>query len=797
MLKQNDRIATAQALDPLKSYLSPPPWLVIQEGYALDLEEPLESLLAIGNGYLCSRGILEENPKGTRSGTFIAGVFDKGNAQTAELVNAPNPIYLRLYAGDEALEPVNQFTLENYRILDMHRGLLYRRTLFLDRQNRRFLVTSIRFVSLADTHLILLRYCVSSLDADVILRVEDGLDASVTNRDTIAREKNVHFRVLEYAQKPDHDYLLCQTINRKTQLLYATALNVQAPHGETAEVSARDFRHGILRTTLMLPLAQNSPAVLTKWIHVHTSRHIDKDKLYQRTKECLGKSIDLGFDKCLERHRRVWLQRWKYTDVQVSGDDNAQKMLRFNLYHLMIAGPRRDKNVSIGARTLTGEGYGGHVFWDTEIFVLPFFIFAEPAVARNLLMYRYRRLSAARQNAHEHGFQGAMFPWESAETGRDVTPILGLDVDNNVVRLKTMDLEHHITGDVAHGCTLYVNWSGDETFFLNYGAELLFETARFWASRVEYDHDRQGYVIRFVIGPDEFHENVDNNAFTNYLARWNLHTAVAWYRRLADDYPEALKKLSRKITLTPEEPEQWDRIAARIYIPVDEEKRLIEQFEGYFGLQEFQVTERNSNYLPVFKAPLSLMRIQKTQAVKQADVVMLHALFPDAFDEEWVRNAYAYYEPRTTHSSSLSPAFHSIMASRIGLPMPAWRYFLAALSFDFNVSSRSAADGIHAALAGGVWQAVIFGFGGIVLHEDNRLSLSPRLPRHWENLSFFLRWWGDIVHFDVTQDEVKVQVAVAKPKKPETAGTPRWIEIEGQRYPIEANQPISVSLPKN
>jgi kojibiose phosphorylase len=791
--KPQSQLAATPAPDPLASYLSPPPWLFIHEGYAAELEEPVESLLAVGNGYLCMRGILEENPKGTRPGTFIAGVFDKGNSQTAELVNAPNPIFLRVYSDGRLLEPVNEFTLENHRILDMYEGLLYRKTVFLDRQNRRFLVSSIRFVSLVDPHLIVLRYCINSLDEDASIEVEDRLDARVTNRDTIAREKNVHFRVLESFQNV-HNYLLCQTINRKTHLLYATALQVDTGHAEADDRQLGGFENDVLRDTLTLPLKRNTPAMLTKWIQIHTSRHIDKEDLLERTRSCLGESIGLGFEHCLERHRLAWRRRWKYTDIHVAGDENTQKMLRFNLYHLMIAGPPKDKNASIGARTLTGEGYGGHVFWDTEIFVLPFFIVAKPAVARHLLMYRYRRLGAARQIAHEHGFQGAMFPWESADTGRDVTPTLGLDVDNNVVRLKTMDMEHHITGDIAYGCAMYVHWSGDEGFLLSYGAELMFETARFWASRVEYDQNKQRYVIRFVIGPDEFHENVDNNAYTNYLARWNLNTGARWHRRLARERPGALKKIGAKIGLLPDEPDRWETIADRLYLPLDEKNRRIEQFEGFFELEDFRIEERNGNYLPVFKAPLGLMHIQQIQAVKQADVVMLHALFPDAFDSEWTRNDYEYYEPRTTHSSSLSAAFHSIMAKRVGSPMLAWRYFLAALAFDFDLSNKNATDGIHAALAGGVWQAVVFGFAGVTLREDGVLSLSPSLPRHWEKLSFHLHCRGGIVHVGLTRDEVSMRL-VSKPKKTAwTEANHLEVEIEGQRFTLEAKQPIRVFL---
>lgn len=799
---KNEPINSHRESDPFLTLLSPNPWLYFQEGYSVDLEEPVEALMAIGNGYLCLRGILEENPNGTRPGTFFAGVFDKGNAQTPELVNAPNPIFLRLYVNEKLLEPLGTTTLENRRILDMQQGLFYRETIFLDDQNRRLRVSSLRFASFVDTHLMVIRYCVTALDEDVTIQLEDAIDAGVTNRDTIAREKNSHFRVLRAIPEANKLSLLCQTINRKIHILYTTLLQVEAePHDLNF---AGACKRNVLSNRLNLHLQHGIPVILTKWIATHTSRNIDKEKIYQHATHTLEQALKQGFVACLNHHSQAWKQRWRFADVQISGDDRVQNVLRLNLYHLMIAGPVRDKNVSIGARTLTGEGYGGHVFWDTEIFALPFFIFTDPKIARHLLMYRYRRLGAARLIAYEHGFAGAMFPWESADTGRDVTPTLAVDFDGSVVRVKTMDMEHHITADVAYGCAMYVDWSGDEEFFLQYGAEILFETARFWASRVEFDRARKCRVIRFVVGPDEFHEEVDNNAYTNFMARWNLETAAKWYRRLKQHFPEPFEKLAKKLSLGAEEPDEWLAIAREIVIPTDEARQLIEQFDGYFQREDFRITKRGDNFLPVFDTPLNTSRIQQTQAIKQADVLMLHVLFPADFPEEWVKNNYAYYEPRTTHSSSLSPAIHAIVASQIGLPVAAWKYFLAALFVDINLIQKSAADGIHAASAGIIWQMVILGFGGVTLGEDGKLSLNPRLPRHWEKVAFFLHWKGDFLQVTLAQQQAELCwfATPSKKRAPALASqqqeqAQRVIEVQGRAYPLTVNQPLQIVLQRS
>ncbi|MFO1434684.1 MAG: glycosyl hydrolase family 65 protein [Candidatus Competibacteraceae bacterium] len=789
--------------DPFSSQLSATPWLFFQDGYTVDTEEPLESLMAIGNGYLCMRGILEENPAGTRAGTFFAGVFDKGRAQVPELVNAPNPIYLRFYADDTLLDPSSVTTLENRRILDLRQGLLYRRTVFLDERNRRFLLSSLRFISLADPHLIVIRCFFCSLDADATIQVEDAIDAAVANRDTVAKEKNIHYRVLEGSQEDTRLSLLCQTIDRRIQICYRTELQL-AEERPIPGTRQSGFQGNLLSHRFNLNLRRNIPVCLTKWIAIHTSRHIAKDRLPARTQERLEQGIELGFDRCLERHRQVWEQRWRFTDIELLGDERVQWALRLNLYHLMIVGPVRDKNVSIGARTLTGEGYGGHVFWDTEIFVLPFFIFTDPRVARNLLLYRYRRLNAARQLATEHGFDGAMFPWESADIGRDVTPTLAVDFDGSVVRVKTMDQEHHITADVSYGCALYADWSGDADFFVHYGAEIMLETARYWASRVEWDRNLQRYSIRYVIGPDEFHEEIDNNAYTNFLARWNLETGADWYHRLQQDYPEAFAQLGARLKLRPEEPERWRDIARQIYLPMDEERRLIEQFEGYFQREDFRVTQRNHNYLPVFATPLSTARLQPTQALKQADVIMIHTLFPDAFPKEWIEHNYDYYEPRTTHSSSLSPAMYSIVASYLGRPVAAWRYFLAALFVDLNLSGRSAADGIHAASAGGIWQNVIFGFAGIKLNADGKLAIYPRLPRHWQKLTFYLHCQGERLRIELGQDEVELCLLAERSKErllePDSScgeQAPYTVTVEDRLYRLEGDRPIRITLRKD
>jgi trehalose/maltose hydrolase-like predicted phosphorylase len=440
-----------------------------------------------------------------------------------------------------------------------------------------------------------------------------------------------------------------------------------------------------------------------------------------------------GFERLLREHREAWACRWRDADVVVEGDPELQRAIRFALFHLMgsVAG---SGEAAVGARGLSGSAYGGHVFWDSDVFVLPFLAATHPAAARAMLEYRVRRLPAAREAARARGRQGARFAWESAADGRDVTPASARLATGDIVRIRTGELEEHIVGDVAWAAAQYLAWTGDEAFAAGGGRELFLETARYWASRVRIDDDGRAHIYG-VIGPDEYHEPVDDNAFTNVLARWNLRHAAA------------LDGVDRGERAT------WLAIADALVDGFDEASRLYEQFSGFFDLEPLVIEEIAPRRPIAADLLLGAERTAGAQVVKQADVLMLHHLLPDEAEPGSLVPNLDYYEPRTAHGSSLSPAINASLLARAGRYRAALEALRIAARMDLDDLTGTTAGGLHLGTMGGLWQALAFGFGGV--RPDGRaLRVDPRLPREWNALELALRFRGVPLRLHIARDGV-------------------------------------------
>jgi len=492
--------------------------------------------------------------------------------------------------------------------------------------------------------------------------------------------------------------------------------------------------------------------VVDKFAAIYTSRDLPAADL---PAAALGAvNAITGWDAALAENQTAWQAEWARTDVEVDGDEEAQIALRFNLFQMLIAAPRHDDRVNIGAKTLSGFGYRGHAFWDTEIFMLPLFTYTAPHIARNLLHYRYRLLPGARAKAKANGFEGAQFPWESADTCEEVTPtwVPHFGDRTKLVRIWTGDIEIHISADIAYAAHQYWTVTGDDAWYAAEGAEIILDTARFWASRAEWNPSADGgrYEFNDVIGPDEYHDHVDNNAYTNHLARWNLRTALETLDWLRAHAPERAEALAASLDLSAERLAHWRDVIARIYLPVRDDG-VLEQFEGYF--------ERTPVDLPALeprtKSIQELFGIEgasATQVLKQPDVLMLQYLLRDRFSDAVVKTNYDYYNARTDHTygSSLGPAIQAIMACDVGRPDEAYAHFIRAVRADLRDARGNAGDGIHGASAAGTWQSVVFGFGGLRV-TDEGWTVNPRLPSHWKRLKFSFSYRGQPQQVELTQ----------------------------------------------
>jgi len=735
-------------------YLSKEEWLIREKGYFPDKRMARESMFTLGNGYLGSRGIYEEIPDGTEPGTYIAGVYDAAASMVPELVNAPNPIDFRIIVEGEKLDVDRMNILENERILDLKKGLLTRRTVFSDTRGRRFLYESLRFFSLHDTNIGCMQVYLKALDNPARIIVQDTVDDSVTNIGSLLEGRKRHSHLVDVSTVGDMNYLCVKTFTNKIWIAYASFLAVaRGPYDGM----------GTLNKIFNLTIKKRESICFTKIFSIHTSRHISYKKLERITTKDLHRAKMMGLEKLLERHIKAWQEKWQSSDVRIKGDKEVQKALHFNIYHLIISGKENDENVSIGARTLSGNGYRGHVFWDTELFILPFFIYTNPKVARNLLMYRYRRINIARKIAWENGYKGVLFPWESADTGEDTTPPYAKNLDGTIIEIHTGAMEHHIMSDIAYAACHYFAATADMDFMFNAGLEIMFETARFWASRVVYNKTTKSFDIRKVIGPDEFHEGVDNNAYTNRMAKWNLQKAIDLYYKFSNENPRMFKKVKRKLSINEKEIEEWSRIADRIKTPRTKSKGIIEEFDGYFKKKDVILDKFNHHFMPVLPKNVKLGDISKTQLVKQPDVVMLMYLLPEAFTEHEKAQNYSYYVKRTLHKSSLSPSIYSIIASEVNDRTRGYLFFLFSLYADLKDTHGNTKEGIHAASLGGTWQATIMGFAGFRI-IDEMPSFEPSLPGHWRSISFILRWKKCDLNVKVSNRRVTLFVSSKKGK---------------------------------
>jgi kojibiose phosphorylase len=769
-------------------------WQIVEDGFDPVLANTYETLFTTGNGYLGSRGSLEEGHEGALPGTFLRGVFDHHDSAVIDLVKTPDWVALEFVVDGVKLDVTCASIVRHRRVLDMRDGSLARETVFEDAEGRRTRIETIRFASSADEHLWCLRARVTPENHTASISVHSGIDATRHNLDRRPFypdpppadpqmkwhkwAKSRHLDEVRRGEFADGVYLETRTIGTGITIGYAASTTVSGA-GEP-EVAER-YRHieQISRTRV----AAGETISVEKLVTIYTSRDVAAGEVGRTAQDDLRRHREAGFPAARERNRAAWAAKWADSDVTIDGDDDATRAVRFSIYELLIAANEADPRVNIGANALTGERYRGHAFWDTEVFMLPFFIYTQPETARALLLYRYHTLDGARQNARETGFRGARYAWESADTGVEETPKWTID---GAHRIWMGEEEIHITSAVAYGLVAYVAATGDHDLMTRFGAEILFETSRFWADRLEPTPAGR-YVLSRVVGPDEFHEHIDNSAYTNYLVRWHLQQAARVYAELAESNAAELEALSQRLRLTREEVEDWLDKAEQTHLPSVTDDGVIEQFDGYFELATLPV-EHDANDMPMYPPGYHHYNLAGTKLLKQADVVMLTYVLPDEFSDEAKLANYEYYEPLTLHKSSLSSATHSIMSIEVGDPGRAVQYFRRAASVDLVDNQGNTEEGIHIASAGGTWQMMVNGFGGFRV-RNGRMTFKPWLPPDWKAVAFRLKWRGSAL--SVSADHTAATFVLSAPQ-----GCRETVLVHGREVVLPANTEVVVDLDK-
>lgn len=710
-------------------------WVVAQQEFEPASQHHMETVFTTGNGYFASRGNLEEGYPGDSPLTLAHGIFDDVPIYFTELVNMPDWLNIELLVDGQSFRLDQGELLHFRRRLNLHQGILRREVRWKSPAGAILDISFERIISYADVQVAGLRVLVTAVNRPCHIQAHTGLNSHVTNNDL------VHWRMLGQGEAED-DKVWLHVRTRHTGLDVAAAARVVAT-GDLS-VACRDCP-GQPRFTVEQRLDTAETLQIDKVISYAASRDAGPD-----AGDVVGRAVwHAGahtIDGLRIAQQAAWARVWDDCDVIIEGDDDAQLAVRFNLFQLLVAAAQRDERVSIGAKTLSGHGYRGHVFWDTEIFILPFFIYTRPELARNMLMYRYHTLEGARKKASANGYMGAQYAWESAADGEEVTPTWVPDPHDRtkLIRIWTGDIQIHVSADVVYAIMQYWRVTGDDTFLRDFGAEMILDTARFWGSRAEREESDEGhrYSFRDVIGPDEYHDHVDNNSFTNHMARWNLQTALWVLEWLKMHYPAKAKALLGELDISPELLTHWQDVIDHIVFLYSPDSGLIDQFERFFELEvvspEF-IAQADRSLQVVF----GIEGANERQVLKQADVILLFCLFPDHFDRRARQVNWDTYQPKTDHvfGSSLGPSIHSWAASELGFIDDAYRFFTLANRADLYDPRGNAGDGIHAASAGGVWQALVFGFAGLRPAEDGP-AFQPRLPAHWQRLAFTYHYQG-------------------------------------------------------
>ena len=735
------------------------PWKITETGFDPNALGKVEANFCLGNGYLGLRSATEEKYLGETRDLLVAGTFNQfSKEEVTELPNAADVTNIELTLNGARFD-LTQGTIESYhRTLDLKTGLLVREVTWTSPKNETFTLKFERVVSLKRLHTIAMRISVTA-PVDAAVSFQSGIDGRVTC------DGSQHFTE---GQTRFYDKKYLQFVPRTIQSDITFVLNATHKFAVDGTEAVPKSDINILRRRMFskftLEVKAGQTVVLEKFANVYTTRDREAEgrtvaDIQAYALEQLKADEAAGFAALAGESAVCWQEKvWDRVPIEIDGPGFDQLLIRFAQYHMQLMTPAHDNRMNIGAKGFSGEGYKGHTFWDTEIFLLPYFIFTMPEVARSLEEYRYLSLPGAHAKAAHNGYEGAQFPWESAwlDDGEVTPEYMGTDiVTGQLIKVWSGFIEIHITADVAFGVWQYYMCTGDQDYMDKYGYELILDCAKFWSSRLEPGEDGKLH-INDVVGPDEYKEHVNDNAFTNYLARWNIQKAMEYAAQLESEKPELYAALDAKLGLAGLRP-QWAEKVDKIFLTRPNENSVLPQDSTYLTLKDIDLSKykKQAHVGGIFK-DYNQDQITKIQVSKQADVMVLFYLMEDLFPKEVKLASWDYYEPRCLHDSSLSLSTHSVLASDIGDPELGYRMFEKACLIDLdNANPHSSDAGIHAASYGGLWQCVVYGFGGLRMLGGN-LRISPNMPKAWNKLRYTILWKGQKLAVTATADSVEI-----------------------------------------
>ena len=772
------------------------PWRLVETEYHDHDLGRTETIFAVGNGYLGMRANPEEGRDAHSHGTFINGFHETWEIQHAEnaygfattgqtIVNVPDAKLMKLYVDDEPLLLSTADLIEYERSLDFRTGQYRRDLTWRTPSGKRVRVSSTRMVSLAQRHLAVLTFDVTLLDATApvvissqLMNRQDGEDeyhvrsaALGEGMDPRKASKFSH-RVLEPrlqrggVERDDAVVLAYRCTNSKMTLACGYRHMIECPGDVTVET---DLGEDLSKTVISMQGEPGQTIRVTKLVSYHSSTGVPTQELADRCERTIHRAASVGLHTLRAEHRAELDEFWSHADVELHGDDQAQQALRWNVFQLAQATACAHEQ-GIAAKAVTAGGYDGHYFWDTEVYVAPFLAYTNPEASRSLLRFRWKMLDAARARATMLSEKGALYPWRTIN-GEEASAYYAAGT-----------AQYHINAAIVFALRRYLDATGDVDFLAHEGAEMLVETARMWNDLGFYaTNGAETFHIHRVTGPDEYTTVVNDNAYTNIMARFNLRYAAHTVRFLAEWNPDQFAHVQRSTDLDLGELDAWDHAADAMFIPFDNELEIHPQDAEFLDLESW-----DWDGTPEEKYPLLLnyhpLVIYRHQVLKQADVVLAMFLRAEHFSEDQMRRNFDYYDPITTGDSSLSACVQAIVAASVGYEDLAVDYFQRALYLDLADDHGNTSDGVHIASAGGVWAGIVHGFAGMVERGD-RLEFTPRLPKVWNRVSFQLRRHGSSLRVDLDHEGCDLTLV-------DGLGVP--IGIGEQRFVVTVDEPLRI-----
>ena len=761
----------------MKNYLKHDEWNIIEEGFYQKHNKISESIFSIGNGRMGQRANFEEKYSGeTMSGNYVAGVYYPDKTRVgwwkngypeyfAKVLNASNWIGIDIEIDGEVFDLAECKVDDFRRCLNMREGYLERTFTATLKSGKMVKVEAKRFCSIVDDEVGALCYKIRALNFTGEISVSPYVDFDVMNEDSNYDEK--FWIEVDKEVAPREGIVIAET--KKTAFQVATGMKFQVlKNGETADSNAGVFsKEKYISSDVKVNVTDDDEIVIFKYAANLSSENHAKKDLKANTQAVVEKAFEKGFGEMLEEQNLAWRKKWKQSDIIIEGDVAAQQGIRFNIFQLNQTYTGEDDRLNIGPKGFTGEKYGGSTYWDTEAYCLPFYLAtADQNVAKNLLLYRYKQLGKAIENAEKLGFKN----------GAALYPMVTMNGEECHNEWEITFEEIHRNGAIAYGIYDYIRHTGDRDYLVDYGAEVLIAIARFWAQRFHFSKRRGKYVMHGVTGPNEYENNINNNWYTNFIATWCLKYAVGAIMFIKEKAPEKWTALEEKIKFYEvTETTEWKKICDNVYLPYDEELDVFIQHDGFLDKELIQV-----NDLPEEDRPLnqkwSWDRILRSCFIKQADVLQGLYFFEEMFDEDTHRRNFEFYEPMTVHESSLSPCVHAILAAKLGMKEKAYEMYVRTARLDLDDYNNDTEDGLHITSMAGTWMAVVKGFGGMrVIGEQ--LILNPSLPKEWQSFSFKILFKDSLLQISVNEKEITIENLSSKDVH---------MEVFGEHYDVLA-----------